>query len=199
MSDLEILESNIYYYKNVIENPKAFIEEIESLDKDLKSDSQISKWKVWESSNSTMVFGLYKDGFFSNINNKTSVDQSCTNISKQIKLIADYMSNDFCEKTQLEKGFLPDPFSIRKYNTDAYMGPHTDSGDDNGKLVPTISMVIYLNDDYEGGEINFINQNISLKPEAGSLIVFPSHQPYLHDPKPVIKGNKYMIPLFWFK
>jgi hypothetical protein len=199
MSDLEILESNIFYYKNAIENSKGFIEELNILDNLLQDSSQISKWKEWVSSNSEKIFGVYKDGLFSNSKSITDIDRRCLNISNMIKQIADFCSSDFCEKTGLEKGFLPDPFSIRKYNTDAYMGPHTDSGDDNGSLTPTISMVIYLNDDYEGGEINFINQNINIKPEAGSLIIFPSNEPYVHDPKPVTKGNKYMIPLFWFK
>lgn len=199
MSDLEILEDKIFYYKNIINNPKSFVEEIERLELLLEESSQISKWKEWTSSNSERIFGLYKDGLFTNSKDLTDVDRRCSYISEIVKKIADFCSSDFCEKTGLEKGFLPDPFSIRKYNTDAYMGPHTDSGDDNGNLIPTISMVIYLNDDYEGGEINFINQSISIKPEAGTLIIFPSNEPYVHDPKPVVSGNKYMIPLFWFK
>lgn len=199
MSDLEVLESNIYYYKNIVKNPKAFVEEIERLDSLLQESSQISKWQIWKASDTDRVYGSYKNALFSNSKDTTDVDRRCAYVSDIIKKIADFCSKDFCEKTNIEQGFLPDPFSIRKYNTDVSMGQHTDSGDNNGILTPTISMVMYLNDDYDGGEINFINQNISIKPEAGSLILFPSHEPYLHDPRPVLKGNKYMIPLFWFK
>jgi hypothetical protein len=59
-------------------------------------------------------------------------------------------------------------------------------------------MVMYLNDDYEGGEIDFPDHGISIKPEAGSIVVFSS-EGVLHDPKPTLSGTKYMVPLFFFK
>ena len=70
------------------------------------------------------------------------------------------------------------------------MGPHADGYDGNTDLA--FSMVEYLNDDYEGGEISFPNHNITIKPEKGSLIMFPSQDPFVHEVKPIISGDRYM-------
>jgi predicted 2-oxoglutarate/Fe(II)-dependent dioxygenase YbiX len=50
--------------------------------------------------------------------------------------------------------------------------------------------VTYLNDDYEGGEIEFTDLNISLKPKAGSTIMFPAS--VKHQVKEVLSGVRYM-------
>lgn len=60
-----------------------------------------------------------------------------------------------------------------------------------------ISMVLYLNDDYEGGEIVFPKQAISIKPRKGMLVAFPSNHHFLHGVNPVTSGDRYAI-VNWF-
>jgi predicted 2-oxoglutarate/Fe(II)-dependent dioxygenase YbiX len=60
-----------------------------------------------------------------------------------------------------------------------------------------ISGVLYLNDDYEGGETYFPEQNIKYTPEAGHLIMFPSDLTHPHGVTEVIKGDRYTLPI-WF-
>jgi hypothetical protein len=38
-----------------------------------------------------------------------------------------------------------------------------------------------------------------IKPEAGSVIVFPSVEPFYHQSMPLKTGTKYMVPAFWIK
>jgi hypothetical protein len=45
----------------------------------------------------------------------------------------------------------------------------------------------------------FPEQDIKIKPEAGSLVIFPSVKPYFHASTPLVSGNKYMCPAFMFK
>lgn len=64
-----------------------------------------------------------------------------------------------------------------------------------------ITYTIYLNDDYEGGEIEFIdereNKLITYKPKAGDITVFPSGKPYWHSAKAVRGGtNKVFFRTF---
>ena len=82
---------------------------------------------------------------------------------------------------------------IGRYQEGGHYSTHADSSD--GKRI--LSGVIYLNSDYEGGEIYFPNQNIELKPEAGMLLLFPSNFLFIHGSKPITKGNKY-ICVSWF-
>jgi hypothetical protein len=55
---------------------------------------------------------------------------------------------------------------------------------------------VYLNDDYEGGELSFINQNLTFKPKAGDLVLFPGNINYWYNVEPA-NGSRYIMPL-WF-
>ena len=54
--------------------------------------------------------------------------------------------------------------------------------------------IIYLNDDYEGGELNFPESAITINPPAGSLIVWPGY--LTHSVSPVVSGTRYTMPIF---
>jgi hypothetical protein len=55
---------------------------------------------------------------------------------------------------------------------------------------------VYLNDDYAGGELHFINQGISFKPKAGDLVLFPGNFHYWYHVSPA-NGSRYIMPV-WF-
>lgn len=55
------------------------------------------------------------------------------------------------------------------------------------------SMLIYLNDDYEGGGLNFNGLNYSYQPKKGDLVIFPSNHVFSHESVPINKGTKYAL------
>jgi predicted 2-oxoglutarate/Fe(II)-dependent dioxygenase YbiX len=57
-----------------------------------------------------------------------------------------------------------------------------------------LSVLLYLNDDYEGGEIEFRQSGLKFKPEAGSVLFFPSNFLYVHEVYPVTRGPRYALP-----
>jgi len=59
--------------------------------------------------------------------------------------------------------------------------------------------VIYLNDDYAGGElyISSANPNIVLKPEKGMLVVFGGGDGFMHGVQPPYGNTRYTMPC-WF-
>jgi predicted 2-oxoglutarate/Fe(II)-dependent dioxygenase YbiX len=61
-----------------------------------------------------------------------------------------------------------------------------------------ISCIAYLNSDYEGGEIEFVNFGVKIKPQPGMLIIFPSNFAYRHIAHPVTSGTKYNL-VTWIK
>ena len=77
-----------------------------------------------------------------------------------------------------------------KYGTGQHFQEHTDHGFSYNCVV---SLVGYVNDDYEGGEINFRMQGVKIKPKAGDLFVFPSNYMFPHQAMPVKSGTKYSI------
>lgn len=75
---------------------------------------------------------------------------------------------------------------------------HNDSEDFvNGKLTRVcerdVSVLVYLNDDYEGGELEFPDWGLTLKPKKGTLIAFPSYIEFSHRVHPVTKGERFTL------
>lgn len=77
-----------------------------------------------------------------------------------------------------------------KYGVGQHFQEHHDHGHSYNC---TVSLVAYLNDDYEGGEIEFKTWNLKYKPEAGDLIIFPSNYMYPHKANQVTSGVKYSL------
>ena len=58
----------------------------------------------------------------------------------------------------------------------------------------TVSAVIYINDDYVGGDLNFPRlDNLVYKPRVGDIAVFPSNYIYEHASLPMESGTKYCV------
>lgn len=56
-----------------------------------------------------------------------------------------------------------------------------------------LSILIYLNEGYQGGEIAFSNFGVQLQPKKGMLIAFPSDNRYLHMAREVKSGVRYAL------
>lgn len=185
-----VFDNNVYYYTNIIPNPKELISRIERSDSSITDNDMISKWKAWNSSNGVSNFGLTKS---------IDIDKYKTS-SEEIKYIygniisaIQIASRDYSNSISTNLG-IQSPLSISKYYEGQFMGPHTDE-----KTGAHISGVLYLNDEYSGGELGFPNQEFFIKPRAGSMIIFPSTDPYVHDPQPAYGAERYICPVFWYK
>lgn len=90
---------------------------------------------------------------------------------------------------------VPEPILITKWGTGSSMGQHVD---DWGRHHYHIAVLFYINDDYDGGEISFPEHDITIKPKANSVIMFPSNDNYLHQVLTVMSGTRY-TSTNWFK
>jgi hypothetical protein len=92
-------------------------------------------------------------------------------------------------------------YTLLKYETGDEYVVHIDAGRPSKMrshpAVRALSLVIYLNDDYEGGALEFPRQKVTLKPEAQSAVMFPSSFVFPHAALPVTRGTKYAITT-WF-
>lgn len=81
-------------------------------------------------------------------------------------------------------------FNFIRYGKDQHFQYHHDHG---FSYNCTLSLVSYLNDDYDGGELSFSLQKLDIKPRAGDTYLFPSNFMYPHAAKVVTKGVKYSL------
>ena len=83
---------------------------------------------------------------------------------------------------------------LLKYSPGGKYGIHTDHFTNAPRH---LSIIINLNDDYEGGDLIFTDQREQevkrLKLNKGSIVFFPSNFMYPHSIQPITKGNRYSI------
>lgn len=194
--NVTVYADKIYYYQQAVESPAEIVQLLEGSDVQTDRNDVISKWEEWTSSEieDPYVFGYKKDTDESKL--ETSLEETSLvyrtlkdSLTKAGKNYAEAMGIDYVE---------PNAISISKYSTGAFMGAHIDhySGSD---IEPLMSAVLYLNDDYEGGELEFPEQKVIIKPKAGSIVIFPSVHPFYHQSLTILSGIKYMSPAFWVK
>jgi hypothetical protein len=82
-----------------------------------------------------------------------------------------------------------------KYIEGAHIKLHNDGGSYLNHRV--LSLVLYLNDEYMGGEIHFPQLGIIHKPQKGELIVFVAD--LVHEVLPVLNGTRYSFVTFLCK
>jgi len=88
--------------------------------------------------------------------------------------------------------FLDEKTHIAKFTPGRGMHEHYDTSRPND-----IAILLYLNNDYLGGDIYFPELGISYKPEPGDLLCFPDNQDYVHGVKEIKDGIRYTLPR-WF-
>lgn len=198
----EVLDLGMVYYKNIIKDPAQLIIDIESLDKRFLVDKPYTKtkvkpWTAWTygSGDSQQMFCWQK--FIPQVQDIKEDDvykDEQINISSQLfgaldETLKHYSTvlYPFAEKNIKSREHT---MHLLRYDNAGHLPAHQDQGVSSRIL----SVLLYLNDDYEGGEIEFRHSGIKFKPEAGSVLFFPSNYLYVHEVYPVTKGPRYALP-----
>ena len=94
------------------------------------------------------------------------------------------------------QSYVINQIDLLKYQKGGKYNLHTDNigGRTNNR---TLSVIMNLNDDYEGGDLIFGDQKLKeikrIKLKAGSVIFFPSNFMYPHGIEPITKGKRYSV------
>lgn len=189
---INILDLGLVLIEDVITNPNQIIENVESLNKKRINLGLETIWKPWQDKDKELfcyefrlknIFQIQKD--FPFYNEEIDINNSINNFV-DLALEQYYKIYPY-SKTNLKARENP---NILKYVGGGALPPHEDHGSSSRAL----SVLLYLNDDYEGGEINFFQSNITLKPKAGSILLFPSNFIYIHSVSEIKNGIRYAVP-----
>lgn len=201
----EKLAEGIYRYTDAMPDADNIIDFLENVTTD--ETSPIPNWSMWKTSDEDpYIFGKQKRENVNVISNVGSLRYNyCKSVLEYVRLSIKEASENYALINSIEDIGTLAPLSFSKYDIGAAMGPHTDSdprGIDGYKInnsvyLPTISVVSYLNDDYEGGRLHFREFDLTVEPVAGSIVIFPSLPPYYHASLPLVSGTKYISPGFW--
>lgn len=178
----------VVVYENFLTNPEDLLEMF-------KEDSNWRHAEVeTESYNSETIF----QGVNKNIRNTKVLDLQLPYrvrneyflISQAIYQCADAYANNYgIYFTSMENP------QVLHYDTgEGFYEPHMDASAANARV---FSSLLYLNNVDEGGETYFNRIDLSIKPQAGTLIMFPANYVYLHEARPPISNDKFAL-VTWF-
>lgn len=213
------ISNGIVLYKNVFNNSQdilSFFKEVELYEEDTYVMKKFDVWGnhgIWTEIDSASfhvfrsangeeetkqkfilekiyeAYTLVKKDFMSKYGNKdiwpkhySKINLFNEGINAKIAFLK-YDSND-------KKGDKNSPINVNAFHSDVFQ---QDMDTPGYKLIFT--SMIYLNDDYEGGEICFWDGEkiIGYKPEAGDIIVFPSCEPFYHGVLNTYENDRYAI------
>lgn len=190
-TDFEEIGPSIYVYRNALPQEMDIINRVEntlaipntrfSWRRAETGFQEVSDWRTcmdWKVKEETLV---PRDEYSSDM-----IDLH-NDIIRRLKIVLEHYKplNYLAEISYFEA------INIVRYGPGQFFKTHTDDGD---PYRCTVSAVGYPNDDYEGGELKFPIFNLSYKPKAGDLVVFPSAYSYAHSSEPVTNdGVKYAL------
>lgn len=112
------------------------------------------------------------------------------NVHNQFAMLLYATTIPYAQRHMINETLYHEGYGLLKYYPSEEYKYHYDS---TTAIARVISAVCYLNDEYEGGEIEFKHFGIKIKPEPGMLILFPSNFAYGHTAHPIKSGIKYAL------
>jgi hypothetical protein len=94
---------------------------------------------------------------------------------------------DYVQENESSRSFVHDKFLLMKYGEGAEFPI---SGKDDGGY---LNVMYYLNDDYEGGAIEFPNLGITYQPRANEVLIFPASKGFEYTVAKMTSGTKYSV------
>lgn len=90
-------------------------------------------------------------------------------------------------------------WELIRYEPGQIFSPHVDAIIGSRWQQRQLSVILYLNDEFEGGGTHFPppGPGITVEPEAGKLVLFPPFYTHPHEGLPPAEGTKYAV-LGWF-
>jgi predicted 2-oxoglutarate/Fe(II)-dependent dioxygenase YbiX len=182
----EIVAGCIAIYRDVWDNPQETINTIEQITSNPTSNVTFTKANLSD--------GRYDD-------HRTNSHLSLTEagkINEEFRILnnkyfdllfsaTNYYTNKFINN---DPYYFIEQFNLLKYQTGQEYKAHFDGGTQTRR---SISPILYLNDEYTGGELEFVFHDIKIKPSPGMLVIFPANYAYSHIAHPVKTGTKYAI------
>jgi prolyl 4-hydroxylase len=124
--------------------------------------------------------------------------QSCSIPNLAEDLVVQAINRCIAKATGTEPGW-GEPLNILKYSPGQQYKPHHDGTGSDNVSVRVLTALIWLNDQFEGGETNFPKINVTVRGAVGDMLVFRNirdngefDERMIHAGLPVTEGVKWM-------
>jgi hypothetical protein len=134
-----------------------------------------------------------------------TVDESCisSEIQESIAKVAEAKIQEYLSKVpELNmKSYFLNHMTIMFHSEFKNIGYHYDSEYlymNDAEYIRNFAVLIYLNQDFDGGELMFPLQKTVIKPQTGLMLIFPTSFMYPHVTNPAMGDDRYVLRLSYF-
>jgi hypothetical protein len=124
-----------------------------------------------------------------------------TRVRDRLVAIRKRVRSEITRAYQLSRPLFADTLQIVRWPEGYEQQPHADSENPGGVEHPyawrAYASLIYLNNDFEGGQIYFPSLGLTPAITPGMLVFFPGTLEYLHGVRKVDRGVRYTVASFW--
>jgi Rps23 Pro-64 3,4-dihydroxylase Tpa1-like proline 4-hydroxylase len=199
ISEKPIQPTNIYAgciaeYENIWdqEKTKKYIEDIESAIDNRESGIIFNKAVSFNHGDpNNLYYNEHRTNYNLGLTDSAKVNESFRIIHNDFYLKSLAALSSYCSIFDIKEEIkFVEQINLLRYQGGQHYDAHYDGGTTTGR---SVSPILYINEDYSGGELEFVNFNLKIKPKSGSLYLFPSNYAYRHIAHPVTSGTKYAI------
>lgn len=193
------LAPGIVLFSHVMDNPKLFIEELEEsvklnairwLDANLSNGTYNSQNTISKNIRNCKVISIPPYDSIHESNRHGALFE----IHKFLNNSFNQIFYSYCNTFNANHWTKNEGWQLLKYQSDNFFVNHYD---DSKNFQRTISMSFFLNENYEGGEIEFPRFSLKIKPKENQALFFPSNYVYNHKVNNIISGTRYSIVGWW--
>jgi hypothetical protein len=225
MNNKIVVAPQIVIYKEILNNCKDFIDIVDSSSRE---ESLWGEWNDWYDQGKYMSQEFKISELDIKLDDKENIKKEKSFLQDLFK-IYHFIKDDYLNEYSDEKGNWPSYITrwdkikksgdykvgldIYKYNmsykdkadipNELMLQYHVDEMPEGAHEKydhKAITITIYPNDDYDGGEICFYdevsNKAYKYKPKAGDITVFPSAAPFYHGVMPFAGADRYFLRIF---
>lgn len=186
---MQILHPSLWVYNNLLSDPKIIIDSIEkAIDDDVTLNWQYAS--TYEDKDNPNIKNLYRSNKSINLPNNVMAGDSAQKLDDYIFNAVTGATLEYAEHHNLG-GLFDEGYFILKYEKGTEYKQHFDCGGAHKNRV--LSMIAFLNNDYEGGKLEFPTLGITYEPSAGDVVFFPSCYSFPHIVHPVNEGVRYSL------
>ena len=103
---------------------------------------------------------------------------------------------EFIEKNiTMGKKIYSDGIGLVRWLEGQFQPPHADQP--QGFEHREFGSILYLNDNYDGGEIYYPDYGITIKPTSRAWAIHPGDLDHMHGVTEIKNGIRYTFPIFW--